>query len=76
MNSVYDFRSFLFERTDYDIITCITDCDIIKKNDYDNAIEIYKDMTLGLMDYYGFDPKELACAKEIEIKKQRKRTTK
>ena len=33
-------------------------------------------MTLGLMDYYGFDPKELACAKEIEIKKQRKRTTK
>lgn len=48
----------------------------IKKNDYDNAIEIYKDMTLGLMDYYGFDPKELACAKEIEITKQRKRTTK
>ena len=48
----------------------------IKKNDYDNAIEIYKDMTLGLMDYYGFDTKELACAKEIEIKKQRKRTTK
>lgn len=48
----------------------------IKREDYDNAIEIYEDMTLGLMDYYGFDTKELACKKETKIKKQRKRTTK
>ncbi len=39
---------------------------------YDDAIEIYKDMTLGLMKHYGLDTNELACAKEISIQKQRK----
>lgn len=43
----------------------------IDNKDYDNAIEIYKDMTLSLMDYYRLD-KSILSDKIIGINKQRK----
>lgn len=48
----------------------------IKNKLYDSAIEIYKDMTLDLMNYYEVDTKDLSYQKEIEINKQRKRAKK
>ena len=43
----------------------------IDNKDYDNAIEIYKDMTLSLMDYYRLD-KSILSDKIIGVSKQRK----
>lgn len=44
----------------------------INNNDYDSAIEIYKNMTTDLMDYYGLDKSILTSERTICSNKQRK----
>lgn len=45
--------------------------DLISEKKTEEAIEIYKSMTIDLMDYYGFDTKELNCSKK-SIQRKRK----
>ena len=45
----------------------------INNEDYDTAIEIYKDMTISLMEKYGLDQSMLASSKVIGENMQRKR---
>jgi len=46
----------------------------IKNNDYDSAIEIYKNMTINLMETYDIDKSLLASQKVMGINTQKKRT--
>lgn len=48
----------------------------IKEEYNDDAIEIYKEMTLNLMKHYGFDTSMLACEKENSVSKTRKKVQK
>lgn len=45
----------------------------IREDNYDDAIEIYKNMTIGLMNHYGLDTSELACSKTVGVNITRKR---
>ena len=47
--------------------------DCIKNNYFDDAICIYKDMTIKLMEHYDLDTSNLACMKDTIFNKTRKR---